>query len=168
MAGINDDEVERFAELARDLPLEVRFIEYMPTAGRAQDAPLCVPSDQLLERLGRVFPLRSVVPETHPGPARRYTAPGWRGSLGIISPISCHFCHDCNRIRVAATGWARSCLLHDAGLDLRPWLESGDRPGLAAALRQVVAIKPQGHALRCADWRDEDGPAPFAMSSLGG
>jgi cyclic pyranopterin phosphate synthase len=168
MSQVNEDEVLDFAHLAQAHPLEVRFIEYMPTAGRPDDAHLTVPSDHLLERLSAAFELTPLGHENHAGPARRFTAPGWEGSVGIISPVSCHFCQDCNRIRVTATGMARSCLLHDAGIDLRPWLDQRDAPGLAAALRQVVAIKPEAHGLPCTGWRDEDGPTPFSMSSLGG
>lgn len=168
MAGVNDDEMADFVRLTRSLTIEVRFIEYMPTDGRHEDGKLTVPSQLLLENLSRQFALQPVGRENHAGPARRFQVSGWPGTLGIISPVSCHFCEDCNRIRVTAQGLARSCLLHDAGLDLRPWLITGDRSGLARALRQVVAIKPEAHQLRCTGWRDEDGPTPFSMSRLGG
>jgi cyclic pyranopterin phosphate synthase len=57
MAEVNEDEVLDFARLAQDHPLEIRFIEYMPTAGRPDDAQLTVPSAQLLERLSGTFDL---------------------------------------------------------------------------------------------------------------
>ena len=166
MAGVNDHEVHDFVEFAMTRPLAVRFIEYMPTRGRDGGPSLTVPTAKLLERLGEMTKLEPIERPgglTMAGPARNFRVPGALGTIGVISPISCHFCEDCNRIRITATGLARGCLFHETGLDLKPWLRVGDEVGLAEAMSRVVADKPVGHQL------DEgEGPGQISMSRLGG
>jgi cyclic pyranopterin phosphate synthase len=168
MRGINSDEILEFAELARDLPLEVRYIEHMPTREGADEARLTVPAAEILDTIAACHGLETMESPLHSGPARRFKVPGWVGTIGVISAVSCHFCEDCNRIRVTASGQARSCLFHEAGLDLKPWLTTGDDAGLAAAFRQAVAIKPESHDLGPDGRRGDEGTGPIIMSRLGG
>ena len=168
MAGVNDDEILDFVELGRSHPLAVRFIEYMPTRREQDDSQLTVPSEKVLEIIARHHELLPLGGELHAGPARRFRVAGWPGRVGVISPVSCQFCQDCNRIRVTSSGLARSCLFHEVGLDLGPWLKKKDAEGLARALRQVVTIKPEAHNLEKAGQPDADGPGPVFMSRLGG
>ncbi len=166
MAGVNDHEAADFVRYAMDHPVAVRFIEYMPTRGRDQENKYTLPTAELLERLSKITDLEPINPSgglTLAGPARNFRIPGGQGTIGVISPVSCHFCEDCNRIRITSTGLARGCLFHETGLDLKPWLRSGDDAGLAEAMRRVVNDKPEGHRLG-----EDDGPDPIAMSRLGG
>jgi len=166
MAGVNDHEAVDFVEFARERELAVRFIEYMPTQGSGHDPSLNVPSAKLLEKIFEVTPLEPIDPPgklTLAGPARLYQIPGSKGTVGVISPVSNHFCDDCNRVRITATGKARGCLFHETGLDLKPFLRSGDDKGLAEAMRRVVADKPEGHQLG-----EDGGPGLIPMSRLGG
>jgi GTP 3',8-cyclase len=166
MAGVNDHEASAFVDFVRTRPVTVRFIEYMPTRGRDKGPSLTVPTSELLDRLNQYAPLEPIERSgglTMAGPARNFRVPGALGSVGVISPVSCHFCEDCNRIRVTSTGLARGCLFHETGLDLKPWLRAGDEEGLARAMTQVVDDKPEKHQL------DEDeGPDPIQMSQIGG
>ncbi|MBU8871399.1 MAG: radical SAM protein, partial [Gemmatimonadales bacterium] len=168
MAGINSDEILDFVELARELPLEVRFIEYMPTRGRQADPGLTVPSSKVLDIISGRHELTALTSDLHAGPAHRFRVADWPGKVGVISPVSCHFCQDCNRIRVTASGMARSCLFHEVGLDLRPWLKRNDASGLAEALKRVVTIKPEAHNLGQDGTSGEDDTGSVFMSRLGG
>lgn len=168
MRGVNDDEILDFVRLTEDLPVEVRFIEYMPTKGKESDISLTLPAQDVLDRVATEMDLQPLGSEIHAGPAKRFQVENWAGTIGVISPISCHFCQDCNRIRVTATGLARSCLFHEDGLDLRPLLVKGDRNGLARALTEVVAIKPETHQLEQKLGPESDGPDSINMSRLGG
>lgn len=166
MKGINEDEIFDFVELARTRPLAVRFIEYMPTRDRHADRHLTLPTEELLARVAARHRLHDADAGDElalAGPARNFRLPGFLGTVGAISPVSCHFCRDCNRIRVTATGTARGCLFHEDGLDLKPWLRDGDEVGLARALLNVVRDKPEGHGLDT-----DDGPDQVPMSRLGG
>lgn len=167
MRDVNDDEVSAFVDLARRRDLTVRFIEYMPTKGREADRDLTVPTEDLLARIGRSHDLSPMPPQknlAHAGPARMFALAGGSGRVGFISPVTCKFCLDCNRIRVTATGLARGCLFHDNGVDLKPWLRRSDLVGLQQALRRTVADKPRNH---CIDQRPDDDHR-IAMSQLGG
>jgi GTP 3',8-cyclase len=166
MAGVNDHEAPAFVDFARTRRVAVRFIEFMPTRGRETGPSLTLPTAELLKRLSTLVALEPIERPgglTMAGPARNFRVPGALGTVGVISPISCHFCEDCNRIRITATGLARGCLFHETGLDLKQWLRPGDEAGLAEAMRRVVADKPEGHELD-----KGEGPDQIPMSRLGG
>jgi cyclic pyranopterin phosphate synthase len=164
MRGINDDEIEDFAALTIDRPYRVRFIEYMPTLKGEDQQMLTVPGSEVLERLSHRFRLEPATREEYAGPAVKYRIPGSAGMIGIITPVSSHFCGNCNRIRVTSTGMAKSCLFAEGRVDLRSYLRSGDDAGLRQALCQVVAEKPALTPLGSGDGRLE----PVAMSRVGG
>jgi cyclic pyranopterin phosphate synthase len=80
------------------------------------------------------------------GPARRFRVPGFAGALGFITPLSSHFCSECNRLRLTADGKLRACLFSDQETDLLPILrEGGSDDDLLAAARQAVAEKQERH-----------------------
>lgn len=167
MRGVNDDEVAALAEMARERPLSVRFIEYMPTRGGEQG--LTVSSDEVLERLAANFKLEDQPRDSAAitaGPAHNFKLADGEGSIGVISPLSQPFCASCNRIRVEADGRGRGCLFLNDTVDLRPMLKAGDEEGLAAALLDIVRRKPEHHDIHPDGHRDSDGT--LAMSRTGG
>jgi len=164
MRGVNDDEIDAIASLAVDRPYAVRFIEYMPSSREDRWQSLVVPGQEILERLSARFRLQPVLRCELAGPAREYRMPGALGTLGIITPVTGHFCGACNRIRVTSTGEARSCLFSDDELDLKPFLGEGDARSLEDALRRVVLGKPGRHQLSA----QSASHTPFNMSAIGG
>lgn len=147
MRGINDDEIEDLACLTYHYPFEVRFIEFMPFQGEEGDNRL-VSADAMLERLNRVAPLLPAVSENSNGPARLYRFPTALGKIGIISPISEHFCHTCNRLRLTADGKLRTCLFSLEEHDLRTPLRQGaSDQDLIHVIRAAISRKPERHAL---------------------
>jgi GTP 3',8-cyclase len=164
MRGINDDELLDFAALTLERPYTVRFIEYMPTLQADDWRSLCVPGSEILERIGTRFSLLPLASAELAGPARNFRISGAAGSIGIITPISGHFCNDCNRIRVTAAGMARSCLFAGEGVDLKPLLAEGYEGRLRDELRRIVTAKPGMHGLSDGN----SGAVPFAMSRVGG
>ena len=164
MRGVNDAEIETIASLAVDRPFTVRFIEYMPSSREERWQSLVVSGREILERLTARFPLLPVVRAELAGPAKEYRIAGAAGTLGIITPVTGHFCADCNRIRVTSTGKAKSCLFSDNELDLKPFLGAGDTRRLERALRGVVMGKPGRHQISLESASHE----PFAMSAIGG
>lgn len=150
------EEYAGLAALARDLPLDVRFIELMPIGyGTCHRA---VANADVLLRLRKEYP--GICPEASEkpekyrhgfGPAVYYSVPGFRGSIGFISAVHSPFCAQCNRLRLTSTGFLKYCLCYRDGIDLRGLLRSG-RPEreVSALLREsicrAVAGKPAGHA----------------------
>lgn len=164
MRGVNDDELLDFALLALERPYRVRFIEYMPTIGGADWRSLVISGEEVLTRLSRRFRLLPLARESLAGPARNFRIDGGAGTVGIITPVSSHFCCDCNRIRVTSTGLAKGCLFSGIAADLKPFLAAGDETGLATVLRRVVGSKPPRHLIADVP----PGGNAVAMSEVGG
>jgi cyclic pyranopterin phosphate synthase len=164
MRRINEDEIEEFAALTLDRPLRVRFIEYMPAAAADRTHGITVPGEEILDRLSRRYRLLPVGKEEMGGPARYFRIDGAAGAVGVITPVSCHFCGDCNRIRVTSSGVAKGCLFSLQDVDLKPFLRKGNTEGLRKALQDVVQGKPDRHLLSPEGFGGE----PFAMSAVGG
>jgi cyclic pyranopterin phosphate synthase len=164
MRGINEDETEDFAALTLDRPLRVRFIEYMPAAAGDRTHGITVPGEEILDRLSRRYRLIPMGKEELGGPARYFRIDGAAGAVGVITPVSCHFCGDCNRIRVTSSGVAKGCLFSLQDIDLMPFLRRGNAEGLRKALQDVVQGKPDRHLLSPEGF----GGKPFAMSAVGG
>ena len=125
MAGINDDELTRLAQLSYDYPFHVRFIEYMPIGDVGSDHGRQIYGDDILNRLGKMGAVTPVARQTLDGPAQRYRLAGARGEIGIIGAVSHHFCGQCNRLRLTANGRLRTCLLSDEDIDVRGPLRQG-------------------------------------------
>jgi cyclic pyranopterin phosphate synthase len=165
MRGINDQEVLDFAALTLEKPITVRFIEYMPTAGQRGWRSLMVGGDELLSRLSNRFTLEKLESDVLDGPAANYRIEGAAGRVGFITPISCHFCQACNRIRVTSSGTVKGCLFEEGTADLRPYLASGDDVGLKEALRRAAWRKPLRHGLQAGGGREG---SRLRMSQVGG
>ena len=147
MHGVNDDEIEDLACLTYHYPFEVRFIEFMPFQAEDGDNRL-VSADAILERLGRVAPLLPAVSENSNGPARHFRFPNALGKIGIISPISEHFCHTCNRLRLTADGKLRTCLFSVEEHDLKTPLRQGaSDQDLINLIHAAINRKPERHEL---------------------
>jgi GTP 3',8-cyclase len=164
MRGINDNEIADFAALTIDRPYRIRFIEYMPTLQSSDWQATTVPGTELIEKLSQHYDMETVAREKHAGPSVNYRIKGALGTVGIITPVSCHFCSDCNRIRVTSSGMAKSCLFSNEMIDLKPYLGVKDRTGLCNALRDVVIAKPDQHQLLNRDISQQ----AIAMSQVGG
>ena len=138
-------EVWELAELAREYPVHVRYIEMMPLGlGEKFSA---VPQEAILaeltERFGRGTPYPGRLGN---GPARYYTFPGFCGKIGFISAVSHKFCSSCNRIRLTAGGFLKTCLQYETGTDLRALLRSGaGKETIRRAVEEAVRRKPAEH-----------------------
>jgi cyclic pyranopterin phosphate synthase len=148
MAGINDDEVLDFADRTVSEGWHVRFIEFMPTAGVGDATLYFVPVGKIKKQLESLGELAPCSPHVGNGPARYFRFPDSRGSIGYISPVSEHFCFQCNRLRLTADGKLRCCLLSEEEVDLRQPLRNGATSAeLESLIKQAVAKKPLRHQL---------------------
>ena len=164
MRGINDNEIADFAALTLKKDCSVRFIEYMPTKNEEGWQSLLVPGEEILARLGQDYRCTPIIRGELAGPAREFQIAGAQGTIGVITALSGHFCQDCNRIRMTASGKMRNCLFAAEEFDLRALLASGDAAALQAELRRLVNVKPARHAMN----EKEAEHAPFVMASIGG
>lgn len=164
MRGINDHEILDLAALATTSATTVRFIEYMPAIRERNWQRLVVPGSEILSRLAQHFTLIPLDKAEMAGPARNFSILGVPGTLGVITPVSHHFCSECNRIRVTASGLAKGCLFAGSQVDLKPSLRSGSRALLAHALSSIVDTKPVRHQMNPEECHHQ----AFSMSSIGG
>ena len=157
IGGFNDDEIETLAALTLRYPVDVRFIELMPMLDHPEFGPEAfIPCAAVLEKLPQAVP----VPQDG-GVARLYRLPGAQGNIGLISPVSAHFCAACNRIRLTADGKLKPCL-HAA--------EEVSLKGLNAAqmretMQRVIYQKPFRHAELSATLHSQAGRN---MNQIGG
>lgn len=134
------------AQLAEELPVDVRFIERMPLG--VTDIGAAEPVHrEVIDRLHAVWPDLAPVQERRGnGPARYYASSGLRGCIGLIEAVSHAFCASCNRVRLTSTGLLKPCLCYETGSDLKPLLRGGaDDATLRDAIEQAVQDKPAAH-----------------------
>ena len=100
------------------------------------------------------------------GPARYLRVAETGGRLGLITPLSNHFCDTCNRVRLTCTGTLHTCLGRDDASDLRAVIRGGaEDADLERAIFAAIGAKPQGHDFQI------DGARPAVarhMSTTGG
>ena len=157
MGGFNDDEIEDFVKLTVDRPIEVRFIELMPIGGGMDfDRSGFISCQQVLSKVPELEPL-----EHSEGVAVLYRLPGAKGRVGLIRPISCEFCGDCNKIRLTSDGMLKPCLHSDAELCIKG-LQLDE---MTEVMKRTVLQKPEMR-----DVLDADNPSHAGrnMNSIGG
>ncbi len=145
--GFNDDEIGDFARLAYKLPLHVRFIEFMPVGDLLfWESGKFISIQDIRREVQKYYALNPDKTVAGNGPAENFVIPGGNGSIGFISPISKHFCHSCNRLRLTADGRLRACL-HDRGeVALREAIRAGaSDEEIAELFRECIALKPREH-----------------------
>jgi len=164
--GFNDDEVEAFAEFARQRGVIMRFIEFMPLdADRHWSRELMVPASEIHARIHARWPLVQI-PHEASETARKYRfVDGAPGEIGLIAPVTQPFCGHCSRIRLTADGKLRTCLFSKEDHDLRGLLrENASDEDLGIYVRSVVSEKEQGHRINEPDFR----PPSRTMVFIGG
>ena len=107
------------AEFARNYNIHVRFIEMMPI-GFGKEFSF-ISRDAIIELLEERFgSLTAADVSLGNGPAEYYSIPGFKGKIGFISAVSHKFCQTCNRVRMTAEGYLKTCLQYDTGVNLKP------------------------------------------------
>jgi len=173
MRGINEDEFAEFARLATRTSMQVRFIEFMPIGNQGNwDQSRFIAASELQTIFATLGTLEHLPGSRLEGPARVYqltTPDGKTGRIGFISPISHHFCDQCNRLRLTSGGRLRACLLHDHETDLKSILRSGGSDhDIAEAIRQTILNKPKGHTLQNDSSEPDQVHCRGQMSQIGG
>jgi len=144
--GQNDDEIRDFAEITRERPWHIRFIEMMPTGANLDlSANQFVSCTEALRTVREIDQLEPVAGPFGNGPARYYQFPGAPGTIGVITPMSHNYCDRCNRMRLTADGQLRPCLFGHIQTNLRDPLRAG--ADLVPLIEETLRIKPERHFL---------------------
>ena len=164
--GYNEGDVIDLAQITRENPWQVRFIEMMPFA-EVTDLQISqiVTTTQIKERIEATFgTLEAVNGGNLDGEASLFRLPGAKGDIGFISSVTAPFCATCTRARLTADGILRMCLLREKEIDLLTPLRSGaSLDELRNLILDAIWNKPWGHGLA-------EGIIPLnrAMSEIGG
>jgi cyclic pyranopterin phosphate synthase len=137
--GINESSIVPMARWARDAGLILRFIEYMDV-GHSNGWRLdeVVPAAELVEMIGRVWPIVPADPSYRGEVADRWRYTDGRGEFGVIASVTQPFCRDCTRARVSADGKIYTCLFAVDGHDARAVLRSGASDAELAAFVESI------------------------------
>lgn len=137
IGGFNEDEIIPLANLTKEYPLDMRFIELMPILNSDEFGETAyVPYSRVLEKLPEAVPV-----EPDGGVAKLYRLPNAKGNIGLISPINAHFCGECNRLRLTQDGKLKPCL-HAAD---EYSIKGLDFDGMKAVMEQAIWNKPVWH-----------------------
>jgi cyclic pyranopterin phosphate synthase len=149
ISGFNDDEIIDFARLTLGEDLQVRFIEFMPIGESSAWSPdRSLPAAEVKKRIESLAPLSPFENGRNPsdGPARLFKLPGAPGCIGLISPVSDHFCTSCNRLRLTADGKLKTCLFSDEEMDLKSLIRSGGSDEMLEKIMTLAIFrKPLRH-----------------------
>ena len=138
IGGFNDDEILPLAKLTKQYPVDVRFIELMPIQDHDEFGEAAfIPCKRIIEKLPEAVPQKR-----DGGVARLYRLPGALGNIGLISPLSDHFCASCNRIRLTADGKLKPCLHSRDEFSIKGL----DRDEMLAEFKRAILAKPSCHA----------------------
>ncbi len=158
IGGFNDDEIEDFVGMTIDQDVEVRFIELMPLGEASDwDKSHFLSGTEILKRVQRLIPMPF---KGHGSVARLYKLPNSKGKVGIISPLSSHFCNYCNRIRITPDGKLKPCLHSNVEIDIRNYQENN----LERYLLDGIKAKPIRHCMLSNDFI----PVARNMHEIGG
>lgn len=157
IGGFNDDEIRSLSELTLKYPLDVRFIELMPIQDHDEFGEAAfIPCSSVLKELPEAVPQPK-----DGGVARLYRLPGAQGNIGLISPLSDHFCGSCNRIRLTSDGKLKPCLHSSAEYSIKGL----DREQMLQQFSLAILAKPEQHGELSAFHRSDAGRN---MNQIGG
>ncbi len=139
VGGFNEKEIRDLAAITLHYPIDMRFIELMPIGGSREFGPdAFIPFTVVQEALPDLEPVPA-----DGGVAKLFHLPGALGNIGLISPVSAHFCAECNRIRITADGKVKPCLHSSDEISIKGL----DMDGMTATIRSAILAKPEWHGI---------------------
>jgi cyclic pyranopterin phosphate synthase len=170
LKGVNEDEIGKFLKLSMEQPLHIRFIEYMPIGHDDENwRSHYLPLSRVMEEADKLgYSVEATEGPQGSGPSEDFKIAGGVGTIGLIHPVSNHFCKNCNRLRLTSDGNIKPCLYWVDELSVRPAL--GSRDALEDLFRRAMAIKPENHEMAAllAGEAQSHIPTERRMSQIGG
>lgn len=168
MKGINTQDIIPLAELAKDYPVDVRFIEEMPFNGGYKKNIEMYSAKDIYADLEAYFPHLERMRSNHGDTASLLSVPEYKGNIGIIPAFSRTFCNTCNRLRISSKGEIKSCLYDDGVFNIRDYMRSGmSDDELANKFKEIIRLKPK-NGFEAEKLRKAPKKALQSMSSIGG
>jgi len=168
MKNINEDEINDFVEWTRDLPVHVRFIEFMPFAGNKWEYDNVVSYKQILSKIESVYPIEKLNDAPN-DTTKSYRVKSFLGTFAVISSITAPFCEGCNRIRLTTDGKIKNCLFSNEEIDLKAAVRKGE--DIVPIVKRAIMAKHAergGIAAFSSEGVEKDYEKGRAMISIGG
>lgn len=166
VVGMKKQGILDLLKFSENADVDVRFIEMMPIGfGKhfefvSEDAIKA----QIQDRYGRMTVCNE---KRGNGPAKYYHVQGLTGKVGFISAVSHKFCSECNRVRMTADGYLKTCLQYENGVDLKQLLrENASEEELWTVMEEAIRLKPRAHHFEENNTTTED--ELRGMSQIGG
>ena len=145
LARQNINDIEQMVHFCIKNRFILCLIEVMPMGITGQKEKY-VDLQKIIGPLKNQFNLISSTRIIGNGPARYWQTTDGNFILGLITPMSQHFCATCNRVRLSVDGTLYMCLGQNHSVALRPLLRSDCSDiELAEAIKKAVKLKPQAH-----------------------
>ncbi|MBK6525119.1 MAG: GTP 3',8-cyclase MoaA [Crocinitomicaceae bacterium] len=128
MRGVNDHEIIDFINYTRDLPVQIRFIEFMPFDGNNWNWEKKVSFNEIMQQVHTEFGYNDVehLASKPNDTTKNFRIKNFQGSFGVISSVTNPFCDSCNRIRLTADGKIKNCLFSQSETDLLSAFRNGE------------------------------------------
>ncbi len=139
--GFNENEIIDFIELTKELPVVVRFIEFMPFSGNEWDLSKLVSYEEIMNNVFSTYSENTVLKlEDAPNDtSKNYKVKSYKGSFAVISSVTNPFCDSCNRIRLTADGKLKNCLFSAQENDLLGKLRIGK--AIESTIQKSINLK---------------------------
>lgn len=145
--GQNEESAESLINIAKDKKIDVRFIELMPFSDEGENEKLVIKGEEILKRFPFLKPIHREGTDFEKSVARYYESAGFKGRIGLITPVSEKFCNECNRIRILSDGKVRPCLGNDEVFDLTEVIDNEEL--LKDRIKTAIMSKPMEHKFSC-------------------
>ncbi|MCF7569098.1 GTP 3',8-cyclase MoaA [Sabulilitoribacter arenilitoris] len=143
--GFNDNEIIDFINFTKNLPISVRFIEFMPFDGNKWDMSKMVSYAKVMNYVNRAFSKDRIerLQDAPNDTSKNYKIKGYEGSFAIISSVTNPFCDSCNRLRLTANGQLKNCLFSSGESDLLSALRLGKsiEPIIQKAVKAKLKVR---------------------------
>ncbi len=159
----NDDNILKLIDLTKEKALDVRFIEVMPMGGGKDFAGI---NPQAIRQMivDNYEVVKEITEIKGNGPASYIQIGGHLGSVGFINAIHNKFCNSCNRIRLTANGYLKTCLYYDSDINLRDLLRTNQADLIYGVLEQAILDKHSEHFF----WENKAQSEQKIMAQIGG
>lgn len=125
MKDFNDHEINDFIAWTKHMPIQVRFIEFMPFSGNKWTSNKMISYADILHEIEKKYTIVPLLGEKN-DTAKHFTVAGHTGTFAVISTMTAPFCSTCNRMRLTADGKLKNCLFSDGETDLLTPLRAGE------------------------------------------
>lgn len=163
MINLNDNQIEPMITFCIENGFILRMIEVMPMGDTGRNTK----GKNLTTLLNDIYKKYDLIESAEirgGGPARYWKSQDGKFTLGLITPISQHFCETCNRIRLSVDGTLYMCLGQNESYPLRELVRANcSDEEFKSAIHRALDLKPWKH-----EFVEDENKITRFMSMTGG